>query len=256
MGMGVSPERWEQYFCRVNGSLASILVDLGLSGTVPDASRPYLLWVWLDFLRPREDGLSEAEEAPILHEIEAALTAAAARKCAARFVGQITTSGRREMYFYGPRVEGFEEAASEVLKAFPDYTLWADSKNDPAWRQYLEVLYPNPRDRERIRNRHVIERLRENGDPLEEPRPVTHWIHFETAHDRNRFAAHVAPRGFTISTPPPTDGDERPYGVTLERVDRVDWNSINEVTLELFELASESCGIYDGWETEVRTDRS
>ena len=252
----MSTEHWEHYFSRVNGSLASILVDVGLVGTAPDASRPRLLWVWLDLRSPREDGLSDDREAPALREIEDAIAGAAGAACGARLAGRITTSGRREMYFYGPGDEGFAAAVKDALARFPGYTLWADSQDDAPWRQYLEVLYPNPRDRERIRNRRVIEALEERGDALKAPRPVRHWIVFERALDRDRFAARAAPLGFTISTPAPADPDGRSHRLMLERIDRVDWESINDVTLELLDLAVDSRGVYDGWETEVRTDPS
>ncbi len=42
-----------------------------------------------------------------------------------------------------------------------------------------------------------------------------------------------------------------PYGVTLERTDRVDRDSIDELTLDLLDLAQELGGEYDGWETTV-----
>jgi Regulator of ribonuclease activity B len=42
--------------------------------------------------------------------------------------------------------------------------------------------------------------------------------------------------------------------VTLERIDRVDWDSINQATLELFWLAQETSGNYDGWETSVEKE--
>ena len=42
--------------------------------------------------------------------------------------------------------------------------------------------------------------------------------------------------------------------MTLERIDRVDWDSINTVTLQLFDVANNHAGEYDGWETSVERD--
>ncbi len=53
-------EEWDSYFCNVNDKLASIRVDLGIRSTVPDPNRPWLLWVWVYFERPRTDGLSRS----------------------------------------------------------------------------------------------------------------------------------------------------------------------------------------------------
>jgi len=42
----------------------------------------------------------------------------------------------------------------------------------------------------------------------------------------------------------------------LERMDQANWNSIKEVTLDLFRLAQEIGGTCDGWETSVeKNDR-
>ena len=43
---------------------------------------------------------------------------------------------------------------------------------------------------------------------------------------------------------------EPPEGAE-ERIDRVGWDSINEVTLDLFDLAQEFGGEYDGWEATI-----
>lgn len=53
--------QWDFYFSNVNNSLASIFVDLGLQEIAPSADNPWLLWVWVQFNHPREDGLSSAE---------------------------------------------------------------------------------------------------------------------------------------------------------------------------------------------------
>ena len=67
-------DNWTPDLCKVNDKLASILVNLGLRDSVPITSKPWLLWVWVYFQSPRPDGLSDSEEAPILYEIEDALT--------------------------------------------------------------------------------------------------------------------------------------------------------------------------------------
>ena len=54
-------EEWDSYFCNVNDKLASIRVDLGIRSTVPDPNRPWLLWVWVYFERPRVDGMRTTE---------------------------------------------------------------------------------------------------------------------------------------------------------------------------------------------------
>jgi regulator of RNase E activity RraB len=251
--VAVMPDAWDFYFARVNGALASLFVDLGIRRSVPDPQKPWLLWAWVYFRQPREDGLSSAEEAPRLFQIEDALTKSVEGTTQARLVGRITTAGRREFYFYGARTDGFQEAVVNVLKGFPDYRFDLGNKRDPAWSQYLEVLYPTPRAYQQIQNRRVIEALEKQGDPLTAPRPVSHWAYFPSAEKRAEFGSRVVPKGFKITNEQGSDDPEAkyPYGVTLERTDRVDRDSIDDITLDLLALAQELGGEYDGWETTV-----
>jgi regulator of RNase E activity RraB len=94
------------------------------------------------------------------------------------------------------------------------------------------------------------------GDPLTAPRPVRHWVYFTSPENRAEFVSRAMSKGFQITDEHESDDPEaeRPYGVTLERIDRVDRDSINEVTLDLFDLAQELGGEYDGWETTVEKD--
>ena len=69
-------DEWDFYFANVNDVVASLFVDLGIRDSIPDAERPWFLWSWVYFRHSRDDGLSSSEEAPILHQIEDALTKA------------------------------------------------------------------------------------------------------------------------------------------------------------------------------------
>jgi hypothetical protein len=72
-------------------------------------------------------------------------------------------------------------------------------------------------------------------------RVVSHWVYFKSPEERAGFVAHAVRLDFKV-------------GVMLERIDHVDFHSINDVTVQLFRLAQEFNGDYDGWETSVETD--
>lgn len=244
-------DQWDFYFARVNDKLASLFVDLGVGNSAPDTSNPWLLWAWVYFSAPREDGLSSSQEAPLLVQIEESLAEAVRDATEGALVGRITADGRREFYFYAPSFVGFEDAVARGMEPFPNYQWESGSKHDPDWQQYLRVLYPSPRDMQRMMNRHVIEQLMKHGDSLEKERPVFHWAYFRSEQGRSQFAAAVRDLGYTITNEHKRDDHPYPFGAAFERVDRVDWDSINQVTLELFELARSCAGKYDGWETSV-----
>lgn len=249
-------DAWDFYFTNMNEVIASLFVDLGIRDSVPDSDRPWLLWTWVHFRQPRDNGLSSSQEGVMLHEIEDALTKAVKESTKAELVGRITTSGRREFYFYGAVPDRFEKTVASTLKSFPDYEFDTGSKEDADWSQYLNVLYPSPEEHQRIKNLHVIEALEKQGDSLKKPRPVSHWAYFKSLQDRNKFIAKVVSIGFKVTDQSESDKSEaeHTYGVTLERIDPVDWDSINKTTLELFRLVQEVSGDYDGWETCIEKD--
>jgi hypothetical protein len=249
-------EKWDFYFATVNGVLASLFIDFSVRNDAPDPDRPWLLWVWITFQAPRADGLSSSEEALKLGEIEDSLTAAIDCDISAQFVGRITTAGRREFYFYGPVPNRFDEVVETVMQRFPNYAFDVGTKADPDWRQYLDVLFPSDDDLERIKNRHVVESLEKEGDALQIARIVNHLAYFPSLASRDEFIFRIAQRGFCVTSTheSPQPDPSRPFGVTIERSDKVDWRSINDVTIPLCHLALELGGNYDGWETSVEKD--
>ena len=246
-------DQWDFYFANVNEKLASLFVDLGIREIAPDADNPWLLWIWVYFNHPREDGLSTSQEADTLSQIEDSLADAVGGAVNGFLTGRITTDGRREFYFYAPTFTGFDDAVARSLERFPEYKWDADTKHDPEWNQYRDLLYPTPRDWQRIKNRHVIEQLQEQGDPLEKKRPVYHWAYFSNEVSRGQFVAGVEDLGFNVTNEDTVDELDcsHPLGVSFERIDNVDLDSINRVTIELYELADALGGDYGGWETSV-----
>jgi regulator of RNase E activity RraB len=251
-------EEWDFYFATVNENVASLFVDLGIREQAPDPSKPWLLWVWLQFQNPREDGLSSSEESETLDAIEDSLLESVESALGGSLVGRITTEGRREFYFYSPTDAGLDEAVATAMTPFPVYEFECGTHSDPEWEHYVGLLYPSPHDWQCMKNRHVLQELRENGDSLELQRPVFHWAYFPSEESRASFATAVTERGFELDELSEQDDPEAdpdlPFGISFERVDHVDWDSINQVTIELYDLAEANGGDYDGWETSVESD--
>jgi len=248
-------DNWDFYFANVNEKPASLFVDLGIHETAPDTEKPWLLWLHVYLSSPREDGLSTSEEAEVLWHIEDTLTSAISGSDTIP-VGRITTDGRREFYFYGSTDNKFPDAVAQSMTLFPNYKYDFGTQCDPQWTQYFELLHPSPRDRQCMINRHVIEQLQKQGDSLMRERTVFHWAYFADDTSRKQFVAAIRNLGFTIKRQDKVEDKTShfPLSVSFERVDHVDWNSINQITVELFDLANAYSGDYDGWETSVEKD--
>lgn len=133
---------WESYLCKMNGELASVFVDLNFSSKAPSASQPKLAWLWIKLNSQRADGLSSDDEFDALCNYEDDLEDALASYETCDYVGRITTTGRREFYFYVSNEFDLEKATDGVLTAHPEYRFQLGEKPDPSWAHYSSVLFP------------------------------------------------------------------------------------------------------------------
>jgi uncharacterized protein (TIGR01619 family) len=244
-------ENWKNYFCNVNDKLASIALNLGLNEEAPIASKPWLLWVWVYLQHPRPDGLSDQSEFETIRSIEDELQKRLASTCQAVEAGRITTDGHRESYFYGESTDGFEASIHAVMSNFSRYKFDLGTQHEPDWNQYRNVLYPSEESMQRIRNMDVLEVLEAHGDTLESVRDVHHWIYFKNSSDRKLFAEDVLQLGYTVVGQLEGLENEFPYSIQITRDQSVTPAKIDAAVLELFRLAKELDGEYDGWEAQV-----
>jgi regulator of RNase E activity RraB len=242
---------WNSYFCKVNDNLASIYLNLGLMQEAPMLSKSWLLWVWVHFNRPRPDGLSGPDEAPVLFEIEDKLNEQMKSKFGAILSGRITTEGRREFYFYGEHNNGLEGSVASALEAFNHYEFDCGSQEDATWTQYLNVLYPSEEELQKMKNHDVLEVLERQGDMHSVVREVSHWVYFQTAAQRDGFLRDAMQLGYREGSQFSGGHELRPFGIILHRNQAVTSDLIDEVVIELFRLARHHGAEYDGWETSV-----
>jgi uncharacterized protein (TIGR01619 family) len=245
-------EDWDFYFSNVDDIIGSFYVDLGLIKVAPLIDKPNLVWVSVNMNNPRDDGLSSYEEFDTLSSIENRLLEFILRRYNATYAGRLTTDGHRDFYFYMGDTTLYDKTISESMVAFPKYKFDLGINEDKKWEQYLNFIYPNPRQLQSIQNRRVVDNLEKSGDPLLKARPVDHWIYFKTDSDRADFLKKIEPLKFEIvSGEEKTSFGDFPYKLQISRVDKVDFHSVDDYVLDLWEFANECNGDYDGWETSV-----
>jgi uncharacterized protein (TIGR01619 family) len=248
-------EEWDFYFSNVDDVIGSFYIDLGLLNIAPVSDKPNLVWIALQINSPREDGLSSNEEFETLKAIEDRLQTFILSKHKAIYAGRLTTDGHRDFYFYMGDATLYDKTISEAMVAFPSYSFDFGIQEDTQWKQYFDFMYPNPRQYQSIQNRRVIDQLEKHGDPLTKARPVDHWIFFKTEADKEKFLSKISDDGFTIITNNyDKELGETPFRLHISRIDKVDYNSVDDYALELWELAEECNGAYDGWETSVESE--
>jgi regulator of RNase E activity RraB len=84
---------------------------------------------------------------------------------------------------------------------------------------------------------------------------VSYWLYFRSPEDRDRYSKAAVRKGFKVDRKLVAQVNDakrqRRFGLTLSRFHAVDYRTINDVVLELFDLADQYAGDYDGWETSV-----
>jgi hypothetical protein len=229
---------WDQYFCEIDGSVASIVLDLDLREVdASELGRPYVLRVRVAMRDPREDGLSSDDEAQTLGAIEDALQTVLGE--GAILAGRYTVTRHRTFVLYVDDPKLVDRVESAMREYFPEYRQTSFVKEDPHWETYHEFLYPGALSLRSMFNRRACDALLEDGDPLTDARRIRHRIVFDGG-DPIGFVEQAGALGFEARG---TDEE-----VVLWRVDLPSHDNIDALTHPLVKLAAEFGGEYEDWE--------
>ncbi|MDF7774158.1 DUF695 domain-containing protein [Sphingomonas sp. AOB5] len=240
-------DRWDFYFCTLDNEPASISLDMGIAGQIPISGYGAFGYVRVYMQHPRPDGLSSNEEFETLCAIDDSLTEAVTSGGAAHYFGRATCGGTRDYYFYLRDPSGLTERAAQGMRAHPTYEYETGHREDSDGEVYRSI-YPGGRDVQRMQNRKVIEALREQNDALTASRQIEHWAYFPELSAARRFAETITLEGFEVSACGQSGTSEN-FVVRFARDDSPE--SIDEITVPLFEQAQALGGEYDGWECQV-----
>ena len=248
---------WDFYFTELDGSQASIYLDLGLNRIAPLKDKNYLLTVILTMNDPQENGFSSNGESEKLFKIEDKIADALIEPFNAIFAGRETCDGARIFYFYAPKNNGVKKAVKDVMKAYSDYQFEVYFEEDSKWKQYFKHLYPTNYEMHTIMNRRVVENLRSKDDNLSVPRDVDNYIFFKKEDLKKKFLKEAEKMGYRLSSERTEEKDtEYPLSVRLTKQLPVTYHDVLDFTAELYDLAEQYDGVYDGWETKVITGKS
>lgn len=242
---------WDAYLMQVEGRPVSVVVDLGLRKAAPMADKSMATLIRTKLLRPQSNGLPGAGESANLDSLEERLVERLERDRGYVYAGRYTHRGIRTFHFFTADTSGQASALHAAFAGFPEYAWLARSVVDSAWSNYLDALYPPPRELELIRDRRLVDRLQRQGDPLARPRPVEHYLRFPSKTSRMEFLRQPGMEAFTVAEMPEADSTRKdmPYLLHLRRADIPDMGFIDRVVMPLRDKASRMRGRYEGWET-------
>ena len=245
------PQNWDFFMCRIEGAPASIRTNLALIEVAPLEGLTQRLQFYIKMQNPRPDGLSSNEEYPILCDIEDAI-GEKAEATGAVSAGVVKSEGFLELWFYTQNAEALAKTCEEALQTFEGYQSGYNIAEDPEWEDYFGFLYPDEFSYQTMQNRKVLMQLEKNGDKMEVPREIDHFIYFKEAAQQQAFAKEAEAKGFKVRfnddefvEDRKAEGKEYPYMVEATREDSP--LAIDDIVWDLLELASPFEGNYDGW---------
>ena len=245
------PQNWDFFMCRIEGAPASIRTNLALIEVAPLEGLSQRLQFYIKMQNPRPDGLSSNEEYPILCDIEDAI-GEKAEAIGAILAGVVKSEGFLELWFYTQNAEALAKTCEDALQTFEGYQSGYNIAEDPEWEDYFGFLYPDEFSYQTMQNRKVLMQLEKNGDKMEVPREIDHFIYFKEAAQQQAFAKEAVAKGFKVRfnddefvEDRKAEGKEYPYMVEATREDSP--LDIDDIVWDLLELASPFEGDYDGW---------
>ena len=245
------PQNWDFFMCRIEGAPASIRTNLALIEVAPLEGLSQRLQFYIKMQNPRPDGLSSNEEYPILCDIEDAIGEKVGATGAV-LAGVVRSEGFLELWFYTQNAEALAKTCEEALQTFEGYQSGYNIAEDPEWEDYFGFLYPDEFSYQTMQNRKVLMQLEKNGDKMEVPREIDHFIYFKEAAQQQAFAKEAEAKGFKVRfnddefvEDRKAEGKEYPYMVEATREDSP--LNIDDIVWDLLELASPFEGNYDGW---------
>lgn len=244
-------EYWELYMKQIDGAIASVLVNAGISAELPSEDKFYVGFIKLSMKIPNERGLVSEDEETQLSFIEDKIEMEALRYRIGNYVGKIVSQGEMTFVYYLKHEFEWPDVVAAAMKEFPDYSYTYGSKMDADWEVYYKLLFPTPTEWQIIQNHKVCDHLKSQGDSLHLPRAIEHKAYFETADKRSEFIGVIEAEGFKIKEHLEPDENTPMAGVSFYRQDKPFYYDIDALTLRLIDLSAEFSGAYDGWETSV-----
>ncbi len=238
------PQDWNVYFSRIGDAPAALRINLALIEVAPLAEYLQHVRVSMKLEQTNEHGFPTPEESEAVYDIEDQIDRLAGNDNIP--AGIVTTDGAANWHFYSRDAEAFAQACRTLLT---QNNRVCDIKisEDAEWSFYQEFLYPDRYELQAIRNEQVLRRFRQDGDRLEQPRPIDHWLFFHTEADLNAAAAKVAALGYTVSDSGRIEHEEDHPSYRLQLSKNAPLTDIDNDTWELIDIAHENNGDYDGW---------
>ena len=246
------PQEWNVYRSWLDDDPAVFRLNLTLDEVAPIEGFSYCVRITIELKNPDENGFS-TNERPAIYAIEDQILRPL-QSDKDILVAVLTMRGEVTWYFYSQAPEALQERLSATWDSSMGYTYQVECSEDKQWNFFLKGLYPNIYEKQTIYNREILYACQENEDQVEVPRPIEHWLYFDTEQDMLSAIEKAAALGFTVYSSKkvvPEEGKEvqEDLGYCLILSKENTPIDIDGDTWDLIDIALDTHGGYDGWET-------
>ena len=253
------PQEWNAYRSWIDDNPAVFRLNLALDEVAPIEGFSYCVRITIELKNPDENGFS-TNERPQIYAIEDQILRPL-QSDKDILVAVLTVQGEVTWYFYSQAPEALQERLSATWDTSMGYTYQVECSEDKQWNFFLKGLYPNIYEKQTIYNREILSACQENDDQVEVPRPIEHWLYFDTEQDMLTAIEKAAALGFTVYSSEKVEAEEGEedledlgYRLILSKENTpID---IDGDTWDLIDIALDTHGNYDGWETILVTKKS
>jgi uncharacterized protein (TIGR01619 family) len=248
------PEDWNLFERNRNNEPMMVFMNTGLKDKVPMRGLSRLIAVIFNMYSLWDvAGNSSRGAQNLFYSLEDKLMRRMQDSKLALYVGRISVQNKMELYFYADESEDWEPKLTEILADFPSFRYYTSVKEDSSWSFYLDNMYPSPLEEQWMRNAKISYTLNQHGDQSDIVREVEHWLHFDSSVSMDEVKGKAQNLGYIIvEAGQDTSKEVYPYVLQLRKKHAIDLHTVNEVTKELFTMADEAGGMYDGWGTRLK----
>jgi regulator of RNase E activity RraB len=248
------PEDWNLFERHSGGEQTVVFMNTALKEVAPLEGFSQLITIVFNMYSLWDAAGSKSRTAQdMFYSLEDKLMHRLSDTKQAIYTGRISIQNKMELYFYANDDVSWENKLQEIMVDFPAFRYYFSVREDEDWSFFKEEMFPSPLEEQWMRNAKIAFALHRHGDNAEAVREVEHWLHFASKLSMDEVKGKARQLGYII-TNAEMDASKtiNPYVLQLRKKHALDLATVNEVTRELFTLAVEAGGTYDGWGTRLR----
>jgi len=231
-----------------NDAGAPVTIEANLDFDPPSDDTVWMLWAFAPLRTPDASGGCSETERRALDAINATLGDVLELRNGALYAGMRIQEGWAEVYFYAAWSKGAEARFRDAFKQHGYTQIEYGATRDAKQAFYHETLLPDAFELQQGKSREIITDLAAAGDDLTVPRPVEHYLFFQTRTAMQRAALQLSETDGRVETGLEEEG-RFPHGVMLELEHACTPEVLEEVTTPLIGIAQKEHGVYRGWST-------